>query len=555
MFLDLLSSMGLHQHIDFPTHTSGNTLDLLISRTLNSDLIQDVRPGTYFSDHCLALFTINISVPQLSRKKVSFRKTKVIDITAFMEDLSASRLCQDPPSEPVELVNCYNTTLAGLLDRHAPLKTKTVTVRLQVPWYSEEIREAKRVRRRAERKWRTTRSVADLVSFKRHKNHVTHLLKEAKSAFLTDFISQNSDNQGKLFRAVKNLLVETKSLCFSDYTDKSALANNIGKYFVQKINRLREELDQGYVPNDQSYVLDDSDVNSDSSIPPTRIEAFELLAEDDVRVLIANSRSTSCCLDPIPTHLLKSCSESLISVITNIINSSLESGTFPDCWKEAVVIPLLKKPGLESLFKNLRPVSNLAYISKLTERAVFNQIYDHLVRSGLYPQLQSAYRRYHSTETALVKVTNDILLNMNSQRVTLLVLLDLSAAFDTVDHAILLKRLTTDFGIGGKALEWFSSYLSGRSQRVLFEGATSDSFDLRFGVPQGSCLGPLLFVVYASKLFEIVQDHLPNAHCFADDTQLYLSFDPNGPMDQAMALEAMERCISDLRKWMYRDKH
>lgn len=115
--------------------------------------------------------------------------------------------------------------------------------------------------------------------------------------------------------------------------------------------------------------MDDSVVNSDSTIPPTRIEAFELLAEDDVRMLIANSKSTSCCLDPIPTHLLKSC-EPLIPVITNIINSSLESGIFPDSWKEAVVIiPLLKKLGLESLFNNLRPVSNLAYISKLIERA------------------------------------------------------------------------------------------------------------------------------------------------------------------------------------------
>ena len=191
-----------------------------------------------------------------------------------------------PPSEPVKLVYCYNTTLAELHDRHAPLKTKTVTVRPKVPWYSEEIREAKRVRSRVERKWRTTRSVADLVSFKRHKNHVTHLLKEAKSAFLKNFISQNSDNQGKLFGAVKNLLLQTKSLCFLDYTDKSSLANDIGKYFVQKIGRLREELDQGYIPNDQGYVLDDSDVNIDSPIPPTPIEAFELLAEDDVRVLI-----------------------------------------------------------------------------------------------------------------------------------------------------------------------------------------------------------------------------------------------------------------------------
>jgi len=162
--------------------------------------------------------------------------------------------------------------------------------------------------------------------------------------------------------------------------------------------------------------------------------------------------------------------------------------------------------------------------------------------SGLYPLLQSVYRQYPSTETALVKVANDVLLNMNSQRVTLLALLDLSAAFDTVDHEILLRRLTTRFSMRGKALEWFSSYLSGRNQRILFDGVTSENFDRRFGVPQGRCLGPLLFVVYASKLFEIVQAHVPDDHCSADDTQLYFSFNPNNPTDQAEAVGAMERC-------------
>ena len=251
----------------------------------------------------------------------------------------------------------------------------------------------------------------------------------------------------------------------------------------------------------------------------------------------------SCCLDPIPTPLLKSSIEPLIPVITKIINTSLDSGIFPVSWKEAVVIHLLKKSGLDSVFKNLCPVSNLAYISKLTERAVFNQTYDHIVRSGLYRLLRSGYRRHHSTETALVKVANDILLNMNSQRVTLLVLLDLSAAFDTVDHGILLKLLSTSFGIRGKVLEWFSSYLLGRSQRILFDGVKTDSFDLRFGVPQGSCLGPPLFVVYTSKLFEIIQARLPDAHCFADDTQLYLSFKPYSPTDQELAVCAMERSM------------
>ena len=124
----------------------------------------------------------------------------------------------------------------------------------------------------------------------------------------------------------------------------------------------------------------------------------------------------------------------------------LKRGHFADKWKKAIVTPLLKKPGTEMLFKNLRPVSNLAFISKLTETAVADQLQSHISRHGLYPVLQSAYRCHHSCETALLKVRNDILLNMNKQHVTLLVLLDLSAAFDTVNHEILLESMTSKLG-------------------------------------------------------------------------------------------------------------
>ena len=252
----------------------------------------------------------------------------------------------------------------------------------------------------------------------------------------------------------------------------------------------------------------------------------------------------------MPTPLLVACIDTLLPVITKIINLSLQNGIFADQWKCALVHPLLKKLGLELIFQNFRPVSNLQYISKLTEKAVFIQTHGQMVTNSIYPELQSSYRVHHSTETALLKVMNDVLLKMNSQHVTLLILLDLSAAFDTVDHSILLDRLTKDVGLQGKTRDWFRSYLSGRSQRVAIDGSMSMEFSLDCGVPQGSCLVPLLFVIYTSSLFKIIERHLPQVHCYADDTQLYLSFRPGDDDAQDVAHRAMEACIKDIRKWM-----
>ena len=133
-------------------------------------------------------------------------------------------------------------------------------------------------------------------------------------------------------------------------------------------------------------------------------------------------------------------------------------------------------------------------------------------------------------------------------------MLDLRATFDTVDHSILLNRLSSKLGLKGTALAWFRSYLSGRSQRVSVRGTVSDKFDLRYGVPQGSCLGPLLFTVYASALFDVVEKHLPTVHCYADDSQLYISFSPKAHSGQADAVASIEHCIQDIRQWMSQDK-
>ena len=144
-------------------------------------------------------------------------------------------------------------------------------------------------------------------------------------------------------------------------------------------------------------------------------------------------------------------------------------------------------------------------------------------------------------------IKNDILMNMNKQRVTLLVLLYLSAAFDIVDHKIMLDRLSSELGVSGSARVWFQSYLGGRSQRISGNDCVSEKFDVNSGVPQGSCLGPLLFTIYTSELFNIIKSHLPDVQCYADDTQLYVSFSPNDASGQTEAVAAIERCIKDIR--------
>ena len=197
--------------------------------------------------------------------------------------------------------------------------------------------------------------------------------------------------------------------------------------------------------------------------------------------------------------------------------------------------------------QNYRPISNLAFVSKICEKTVAVQFTNHLRKNSLMEPFQSAYRANHNAETALLRVFNDILRSMDQQIVTILVLLDLSAAFDTVDHNILLHRLHTRFGASGTALDWFKDNLSNRRQRVSVDGSLLDPVQIKFGVPQGSVFGPLLFLAYISPLGDIIRRHGLDFHLYADDTQLYLSFDF---VQSQMALDTIRAAIYDIKDWL-----
>ena len=290
--------------------------------------------------------------------------------------------------------------------------------------------------------------------------------------------------------------------------------------------------------------------------PDTRkvLQNLSCVTADEVglRCLVLQAPCKSSDLDPIPTSLVKDCIDILITPITSIINLSLTEGSCPSHFKSAHVSRFLKKPSLNNYsMKNYRSLSNLSFLSTVLDKVVVNQLNSHINSSITSNQYQSAYRKFHSTETALLKIHNDSLASLNAGQITALALLDLSAVFDTIDHTILLIRLDDWFGVTGKALDWLKSYLTGRCQRIRLGDCLSSKADLKFGVPQGSILGPLLFTLCTTPLSSMIFEHAIPHHLYADDSQLYVSFASG---DSAAALNGLQSCLASVQSWMSTNK-
>lgn len=368
-------------------------------------------------------------------------------------------------------------------------------------------------------------------------------LNDARKEHYSDLIIQCAGNPRKLFSIVNSLSRVRQDDQFPPHNNPRILADRFGEFFCKKIELIKNEIDKIVVDPPQIVFR----------APSVTLERFRSVSEEEVREVIMGSSNAFCALDPIPTWLLKQCCDVLTPVITQMVNLSLQHGYVPDDWKVALVLPQLKKMGLDLIFENFRPVSNLPFAAKTTENIVTAQLLTHCEHNAPLPSNQSSYRKFHSTETALLKVQNDILTCMDNQEVTLLILLDLSAAFDVIDHSILLKIIEQDFGIIGNAQKWLESFLASRKQRVMIKKEKSKTFNLNSGVPQGSCLGPILFLLYSSGLFQVVSRHLPDAHGYADDTQMYLSFKPVST-SQDDAIRAIENCVAEVRAWMVSHK-
>ena len=276
---------------------------------------------------------------------------------------------------------------------------------------------------------------------------------------------------------------------------------------------------------------------------------FTETTDHDIADIIRRTDKT-CQLDPLPSNIIKSCIRSIAPVITNITNAVIQQANMPAQLKHAVDRPLLKKVTLDKdALCNYRPVSNLPQLSKVIEKVILQRLTRHIEDESMFDPYQSAYRANHSTETALLFVVNQIKMAFDNRKGTALVFIDFSSAFDTIDHAMLLRRLRLRYGLEGKALDLIASYLQGRTQRVVIGEQPSSSSMLMSGVPQGSVLGPLLFSLYVQPIGDIIRAHGLFYHQYADDLQLYCHF---ALTKQALAeaVNHIEKCVDELNDWM-----
>ena len=520
-FLDFLESFGLLNHIHFGTHCQENTLDLVISSELYH-LVHNPLKGCLFSDHSFVYYNLPTnSKSQNNSKWVNYCKVKAIVPIDFGANITGALANVDLHN--LHLSSClklYNDLLIDTIDKHAPKKTKIVSNRKKIPWFSDEVSNAIRSRRRAECKWLLDKNNSDkFLEFYRLGHFTTNILNQAEKNYFCKLVHDNCTKTKNIFTICTNLFGRSQDHPLPPgFTDKK-LAECFSKYFISKIANIRDTLTAKQGQLQPPPVLH-------QSIVPC-MDSFRLLSDGEVSAIVRKSPTKTCEANPIPTSLLKDILPNIVPLLREIVNKSLHTGTFPDDIKVALIRPLLKKINLDLVEKNYRPVSNLQYIGKLIERAVNIQLNEHITTNNLMEPMQSAYRAGHSTETALIKVKADILNAIDNKEVVCLVLLDLSAAFDTVDHQILLERLKNMFGLTGTVINWKTFCLLGRLQKVVVGNANSSAVPLSCGLPQGSILGPILFTLYTTPLSKICNKHAVTYQLYADDQQLYLAFQPS----------------------------
>ena len=515
-WLDFIAPFGLNQLVSQATRVTARSATLIdhIYCNMQENCSNIYVPKLGLSDHFPTFFTrkINLHVPKSQHYTITYRSFKTFNEENFIADLrnipwDTIKIFDDPN----DALDAWTYLFIDIVDQHIPVKKHRVKYKNQPQWLIPEIIDSIKTRDRY-------KAIGNEDMFKLWRNKVTSLIRKSKKSRYEAFLEENNSPNSiwKLFKEVgasKNVNLNSKvQIKIGNVLSENSneISNAFNKFFVQVAESIKEPIQPSKHEKLKAFCERKIPGNVNFKIPRLEVNKVEnILKSLDI------SKATGT--DNIGPRLLKVAASVIADSITFICNCSIQNSVFPDKWKDAKVSPLHKNGPCDDV-NNYRPISVLPVLSKILERHVHISLMNYLNEYNLLHPTQSGFRSAHSCETAFVNMIDRWLQSMDNGQLIGVVLVDFKKAFDLVDHKILLEKLNLH-NLSEDSLNWFSSYLQNRTQRVSVNNVLSDQRSILYGVPQGSILGPLLFLMFINDLPLYTDD--VSTDMYADDTTLF----------------------------------